>query len=74
MTFFTLARHLEAVDQRELDYWAHRERYARNHAVHCPCGRFAKDLGTRWRYNGNYNACFATTDCKRCGVQTVQLV
>lgn len=42
--------------------------------VHCLCGRFAKYLGGRSYYNGNYSCYSFDVDCSKCGVVTVECV
>lgn len=36
--------------------------------VHCPgCGRFARNAGIRYGYNGHHTTETITTDCSQCG-------
>lgn len=40
----------------------------------CQCGRFAKFLGSRHTYNGQFDGYEYTVNCSRCGVVTVDCV
>ena len=44
------------------------------HALQCACGRFAKYLGDRHYYTGNYSCYSYTVRCSRCGDVTVECV
>lgn len=44
-------------------------------SAQCPgCGRFAKYLGGRSYYNGNWDCYSFDTECSKCGVQTTECV
>lgn len=40
----------------------------------CLCGRFAKYVGVRHYYNGNFDCATLTVECKHCGTVDIELV
>lgn len=46
----------------------------RHVAAHCLCGRFAKWVGERYYYNGQFDCYSYDVDCSRCGPVTVECV
>ena len=42
--------------------------------VQCLCGRFARSLGGRHYYNGQFDCYSYDVECSRCGVVTIECV
>ena len=42
--------------------------------LHCECGRFAKWVGDRHYYNGQFDCYSYTVACSRCGDVTIECV
>jgi hypothetical protein len=61
-------------DSEQVEDWVVSPIPTKREAPHCACGRFAKYLGGRSYYNGNW-ACYSyDVDCSRCGVVTIECV
>jgi hypothetical protein len=56
------------------DWFPDLARPTKREAPHCACGRFAKYLGGRSYYNGNFDCYSYDVDCSRCGVVTIECV